>query len=60
MNNKILVERKNGYNIWGEVNPKNNKLQNFSVSGVGVNPTHTYSYITEAEKVVNKMIGKNN
>lgn len=57
MNKKVLVAKKSGYNIWAEVNPVTCKLFNFSVSGVGVNSTHTYPYMSDAEKVVNKLVG---
>jgi hypothetical protein len=56
-NKKVLVEKKSGYNIWAEVNPVTCRLFNFSVSGVGVNPNHTHPYLSDAEKVVNKMVG---
>lgn len=58
MSNKVLVIKKEGYNIWGEVNPVSSKLQNFSVSGPGINPTFTYPYLVEAEQAVKKLVGR--
>lgn len=58
MSNKALVIKKDGYNIWGEINPRNNRLQNFTVSGPGTNPTFTYPYLVEAEQVVKKLVGR--
>jgi hypothetical protein len=58
MNNKVLVIKKEGYNIWGEVNPASNRLQNFTVSGPGMNPTYTYPYLVEAEQAVKKSGGR--
>lgn len=55
MNNKVLVLKKNGYNVWAEVNPKTNRLFNFSASGVGINPNNTYPYLSDVEKVINRM-----
>jgi hypothetical protein len=60
MNNKVLVVKKEGYNIWGTVNPVNSRLQNFSVSGPGMNPTHTYPYLVEAEQAVKRLVGRKN
>jgi hypothetical protein len=52
---KVLIVKKNGYNIWGEMNPLTKKLNNFSISGVGVNPKAVYTYISDAENVVNRL-----
>lgn len=57
MSNKVLVIKKEGYNIWGEVNPRNNRVQNFSISGPGANARFTYPYLSEAEAAVKKLIG---
>jgi hypothetical protein len=57
MEGKILVEKKDGYNIWADMNPKTKKLYNFSISGVGVNPKHTYVYVSEAQRKIQKITG---
>lgn len=56
--NKILVVKKNGYNIWADMNPVTKKLYNFSVSGVGVNPNVNYVYVSEAESLVEHLTNK--
>lgn len=58
--NKVLVLKKNGHNLWADVNPTTNRLYNFSISGYNANPRHTYSSILEAETVFNRCIGNNN
>jgi hypothetical protein len=55
--NKVLVCRKNGHNIWAEVNPVSRKLQNFSISGPSANPRYTYTHLSEAETVYNRYVG---
>lgn len=59
MNNKVLVLKKSGHNLWAEVNPITNKLQNFSVSGYNTNPKFTYTHLAEAEAVFNRCVGSN-
>ena len=56
MSTKTLVVKKDGYNIWAEVNQKTKKLFNFSVSGVGANPNNTYSYISDAERLIKRLV----
>ena len=58
MNSKTLVLKKNGHNLWADVNPLTQKLQNFSISGYNANPKHTYTSILEAEAVFNRCIGE--
>jgi len=55
--NKVLICKKNGHNLWAEVNPISRKLQNFSISGPSANPRYTYTYLTEAETVYNRYVG---
>lgn len=59
-NEKILVVKKDGYNIWAEVNSKTKKLFNFSVSGLGANPRTTYPHISSAEKLIKYLTEGNN
>lgn len=54
---KILVSRKDGYYIYGEIiDKKTNKLGNFSIRGRNLNPNSNYPYYTEAENLVNYQI----
>jgi hypothetical protein len=58
-NQKVLIVKKSGYNIWGEINPKTKRIFNFSLSGVNVNPKTTYTYLFDAEKVLKRILGEN-
>ena len=60
MNNKVLILKKSGHNLWAEVNPVTKKLNNFSVSGHNTNPKYTYSNISEAESAFNRCVGSAN
>lgn len=54
---KILISRKDGYQIFGEIiDKKTNKLGNFSIRGRNLNPNSNYSYYTEAENLINYQI----
>jgi hypothetical protein len=55
--NKVLVCRKNGHNLWAEVNPVSKRLYNFSISGPSTNSRYTYTHLSEAEAVFNKHTG---
>ena len=54
---KVLVLKKSGHNLWAEVNPVTNKLNNFSISGHNTNPKYTYTHLLEAESVFNRCVG---
>lgn len=52
---KVLVSKNKNYSIFGEVNPKTKKLHNFSISGPNIDPRVTYTYIIQAERIVENL-----
>ena len=56
MANNVLISNKNGYKIWGEVSPRDKRLCNFNVEGVGARRHVTYALLAEAENLINYLI----
>lgn len=52
---KVVVTSSNGYVILGDVDPKTKKVHNFSVKGQNANPNTTYTFLSEAESLVNHL-----
>ena len=53
---KIVITKKDGYSIFGSVNPRTKKLCNFSVKGNNVNENATYTFLSEAESLINHLL----
>lgn len=57
---KTLIIRKGKYSIYGEVNLRTKRIYNFSVAGPGVDRRVTYTYLPDAERIVNHFTAQKN